>query len=108
MQCNVAIYYVKFSFSFRTCTTKVRIRKVSLKVDFTLSEIVDLYFKRAVLPNPTEPPLRTGLMQMTYMTLLQYRQWDPWWALDGSYESDIHPCVSETSFRPSRNVWAYD
>ena len=32
------------------------------------------------------------------------RQWDPWRALDGRYGSDIHPCVSETSLRPSRLV----
>ena len=38
----------------------------------------------------------------------QLRQWDPWRALDGSYGSDIHPCVSETSHRPSRLVKAYD
>ena len=36
------------------------------------------------------------------------RQWDPWRALDGRYWSDIHPCVSETSHRPSRLVKAYD
>ena len=36
------------------------------------------------------------------------RQWDPWRALDGRYGSDIHPCVSETSHRPSRLVKAYD
>ena len=38
----------------------------------------------------------------------QLRQWDPWRALDGRYGSDIHPCVSETSHRPSRLVRAYD
>ena len=38
----------------------------------------------------------------------QLRQWDPWKALDGSYGSDIHPCVSETSHRPSRLVKAYE
>ena len=31
-----------------------------------------------------------------------------WRALDGRYGSDIHPCVSETSHRPSRLVKAYD
>ena len=36
------------------------------------------------------------------------RQWDPWRALDGRYGSDIHPCVGETSHRPSRLVKAYD
>ena len=36
------------------------------------------------------------------------RQWDPWRALDGRYGSDIHPCVSEMSLRPSRLVKAYD
>ena len=36
------------------------------------------------------------------------RQWDPWRALDGRYGSDIHPCVSETSHRPSRLVKAYN
>ena len=36
------------------------------------------------------------------------RQWDPWRAIDGRYGSDIHPCVSETSHRPSRLVKAYD
>ena len=36
------------------------------------------------------------------------RQWDPWRALDGRYGSDIHPCVSETSIRPSRLVKAYE
>ena len=30
--------------------------KVSLKVYFTLSEIVDLYFRRGVLPNLPNPP----------------------------------------------------
>ena len=29
----------------------------------------------------------------------QLRQWDPWRALDGSYGSDIHPCVGETSLK---------
>ena len=32
------------------------------------------------------------------------RQWDPWKALDGSYGTDIQPCVSETSLRPSKLV----
>ena len=32
----------------------------------------------------------------------------PWRALDGRYGSDIHPCVSETSYRSSRFAWAYD
>ena len=36
------------------------------------------------------------------------RQWDPWRALDRRYGSDIHPCVSEMSHRPSRLVKAYD
>ena len=36
------------------------------------------------------------------------RQWDPWKALDGRYGSDIHPCVSEKSHRPSKLVKAYD
>ena len=35
------------------------------------------------------------------------RQWDPWRALDGRYGSDIHPCISETSHRPSRLVKDY-
>ena len=39
---------------------------------------------------------------------LLLRQWGPWRVLDGRYGSDIHPCVSETSLRPSRLVWAYD
>ena len=38
----------------------------------------------------------------------QLRQRGPWRTLDGRYGSDIHPCVSETSLRPSRLVWAYD
>ena len=38
----------------------------------------------------------------------QLRQCDPWRVLDGRYWSDIHPCVSETSHRPSRLVKAYD
>ena len=42
----------------------------------------------------------------------QLRQWGPWRELDGRYGmvyvSDTHPCVSETSLRPSRLVWAYD
>ena len=29
------------------------------------------------------------------------RQWDPWRALDGRYGSDIYPCVSKMSLRPS-------
>ena len=36
------------------------------------------------------------------------RQWGPWRALDGRNGPDIHPCVSETSLRPSRLVWAYN
>ena len=36
------------------------------------------------------------------------KQWDPWRPLDGGYGSDIHPCVSEMSHRPSRLVKAYD
>ena len=29
----------------------------------------------------------------------QLRQWDPWRALDGSYGSDIHPCVGDMSLK---------
>ena len=37
----------------------------------------------------------------------QLRQWDPQRALYGKCGSDINPCVSERSFRPSRLVQAY-
>ena len=42
---------------------------------------------------------------------MQRHEWDNgpiWRAQDGKYGSDIHPCVSEMSLRPSRLVWAYD
>ena len=50
-------------------------------------------FSRADFADHVKPPLR---------------QWDPWRALDGRHGSDIHPCVSEMSHRPSRLVKAYD
>ena len=48
---------------------------------------------------------RTGF---AYHVKSQLRKWDLCRALDGRYRFNIHCCVSETSLRPSRLVWAYD
>ena len=69
--------------------------------------------------SPVQPPSYTTHALLHYQAQLtglffrvgfanHVRQWNPWMALDGRYGSDIHPCVSETSLRPFRLVWAYD